>query len=176
MAGRIRNFGEMLAALEALGPRASASGLRGTLLRYDGRDLAGTARWQHFIGTTPFARTWRRKCAPYATTLAETDALRVRLLYWRPGLVMPFHDHPDYALVGLSVLGGSPLQEHVRCRVGDGPGGRSVDGTFRRELAPGDASVIPGTGAEHRVRVKYSDMSTYTLSVELGHGEASDEK
>ena len=156
-AARIRTFGAFRAALAAPSAR-TPSGLRDALLRYDGRDIMQTARWQKFVASTPFV--WARTCAPYATTLVDTDELRARILYWSPGSVMPFHDHPGYELVGMRVLGGSPLQEHVRQR------GSGV-ATFRRELVVGDVSVIPGTDAEHRIRVKFDDMSTQTLSVEL---------
>ena len=158
-----RTFAAFRAALASPVAR-TASGLRDVLLRYDGSDVMDTARWQRIVAGTPFAKAWwsGRRNAPHATTLVDTDTLRVRVLYWHPGLVVPFHDHPGFDLVAMRVLCGSPLQEHVAW-FGDAVGGQSV----RRELVPGDVSVIPGAGAQHRVQVKFGDMSTQTLSVEL---------
>ena len=176
--GRIACLGSLRSALvgEHAAAARTANGLREALLCYDGRDLVDTARWQRFIAATPFARAWGRKSAPYATTLVDMDELRVRLLYWRPGLVMPFHDHPGFDLVAMRVLGGSPLQEHVKCSLGDALGGPGIGGTtIRRELVVGDVSVIPGSRVEHRVKVKFGDMGTHTLSVELPTTRVSDD-
>lgn len=164
---RIRSLVALRSALLEAPAGRTASGLRDALLRYDARELIRSIRWMRFVANTPFAQSPQTRVAPYAATLMDTDDLRVRLLHWRPGLVMPFHDHPGFDLVAMRVLGGSPLQEHVRSVAGATIGGQSIDGTVRRELVAGDVSVIPGTGAEHRIQVKYPDTSSYTLSVEL---------
>ena len=152
---RIRTFGAFRAALAAPAAR-TPNGLRDTLQRYDGHDIMWTVRWQRFIASKPLAWIHTRR-VPYDTTLVDTDDMRVRILYWPPRFVMPFHDHPGCDLVSMRVLGGSPLQEHVR-RTG---------ASFRRELVVGDVSVIPGEDTEHRIQVKFDDMSSQTLSVEL---------
>lgn len=158
---RIRTLSALRDVFVGRSASVSASDLRSALLGYDGHDLGSTARWQSFIATTSFFRPWARHPAPFSTTLMDTDDVRIRLLYWRPGLLLPFHDHPGIRLVGLRVLAGSPLQEHIRYPM------PLVGGTLGRELAPGMVSVLPGAGAEHRLQGKFDDRATHTLQVEI---------